>query len=75
MAGTRTPKPATPCGSSLTRVVDHIPEPSQQTVHTWGTVLLRQGDLEEAGRHFERAIELDPQSAESLAELGVAFDR
>jgi protein O-GlcNAc transferase len=37
-------------------------------------VLLRRGDLEEAGRHFERAIVLDPQSADSLYNLGVVLE-
>ncbi len=37
-------------------------------------MLLRRGDLEEAGRHFERAIELDPRSADSLYNLGVVLE-
>ena len=42
--------------------------------HNWGTVLLRRGDLKEAGRHFEKAIELNPQSADSLYNLGVVHE-
>ena len=42
--------------------------------HNWGTVLLRRGALEEARRQFEKAIELDPQSADSLYNLGVVLE-
>ena len=42
--------------------------------HNWGTVLLRQGKLEEAGRHFEKAIKLNPRSPESLYNMGVALE-
>ena len=42
--------------------------------HNWGTVLLRRGNLEEAGRHFENAIELNPLSADSLYNLGVVLE-
>jgi len=42
--------------------------------HNWGTVLLRRGDLKEAGRHFEKAIELNPKSADSLYNLGVVHE-
>ena len=35
---------------------------------------MRRGDLEEAGRHFEKAIELNPQSADSLYNLGVVLE-
>ncbi|TDJ38292.1 MAG: tetratricopeptide repeat protein [Gammaproteobacteria bacterium] len=38
--------------------------------HNWGTALLRRGNLEQAGQHFERAIVLNPQSADSLFNLG-----
>ena len=37
-------------------------------------VRTRGDDLEEAGRHFERAIELNPQSTDSLYNLGVVLE-
>ena len=42
--------------------------------HNWGTVLLRQGNLQEAGLHFEKAIQIDPQSTDSLYNLGVVLE-
>jgi tetratricopeptide (TPR) repeat protein len=42
--------------------------------HNWGTVLLRRGDLEEAGRHFQKAIEINPRSADSRYNLGVVLE-
>ena len=37
-------------------------------------MLLRRGDLEQAGLHFEKAIELNPRSADSLYNLGVVLE-
>ena len=42
--------------------------------HNWGTVLLRQGNLQEAERHFKKASKIDPQSADSLYNLGVVLE-
>ena len=36
--------------------------------------MLRRGDLEQAVRHFEKAITLNPQSTDSLYNLGVVLE-
>lgn len=59
--------------AAFERAAELMPE-DPEIQHNWGTVLLRQGDLEPAADHFRAAIELNPESADSLYNLGVTLE-